>query len=427
MHLYNSLTQQAEPFHFPEGPILIYVCGITPYDTTHLGHAFTYSVADILIRYLEYQNRQVQYVQNVTDIDDDILKRAAEVGQSWWELGNQWTLHFIEDMQTLNIRPPEHFPRASDVIPQIIAMVERLIKADLAYVAGGSVYYRVESYPAFGQLSQLPRTEMLDIANERGNRPDDPNKENPLDFVLWQAHAPGEPSWESPWGAGRPGWHIECSTLISHFLGETIDIHMGGSDLLFPHHECEIAQIEPLSRQKPFVRHWLHTAMVEHENEKMSKSLGNLVMARDLLQTYSADSLRLYMASHHYRTPWSYHEDDLAHAASLSSRFTDAVVAPSGHQGPEVDAESAVRAFEQALDNDLDTPNAISAMDMLAAIILDSMQAARPCANAQAALRRMAGVFGLTLDQGTPEERTINGWDQHKAQFQQQPSRTRAN
>jgi L-cysteine:1D-myo-inositol 2-amino-2-deoxy-alpha-D-glucopyranoside ligase len=303
--LYNSLTHQVEPFK-PAGEVVtIYVCGITPYDTTHLGHAFTYTGADILIRFLEAQGYQVNYAQNVTDIDDDILRKAREVGDNWLELGNRWTAHFIKDLQRLNVRPPDHFPRATDVIPEIITMVEQLIKRGVAYQVEGNIYFEMNAWPDFGKLSHIPKEQMLSVANERGNNPDDPRKRHPLDFVLWQAQAPGEPAWESPWGFGRPGWHIECSTMATHFLGETIDLHSGGSDLIFPHHECEIAQIEPLTRQ-PFVRCWLHIGMVHHEGQKMSKSLGNLVMIRDLLSGWSADALRLYMGSHHYRQVWSH-------------------------------------------------------------------------------------------------------------------------
>ena len=295
MKLYNSSTRQVEPLTGTQDRLTIYTCGITPYDTTHLGHAFTYVVVDNLIRYLEDQGQAVVYVQNVTDIDDDILRKAAEIGEDWRTLGNRWTTHFIEDMAALNVRPPDRYPRATETIDQMIGMVEALVQRGFAYEAGGSVYFDLSTWPAYGQLSGIPPEEMLAVANERGNRPDDPNKRNPLDFVLWQAREPGEPTWPSPWGPGRPGWHIECSAMAVSHLGETIDIHAGGSDLVFPHHESEIAQVEPLTG-RPFVRFWFHTAMVEHEDEKMSKSLGNLVMVRDLLEQVSPDALRLYLA-----------------------------------------------------------------------------------------------------------------------------------
>ena len=252
MDLYNTYSRDLERFR-PAGPaVTMYVCGITPYDTTHLGHAFTYTVADILVRHLESQGWPVKYAQNVTDVDDDILRKAAEVGEDWRAVGNRWTAHYIEDMQALNVRPPDYFPRASDAIDAILALADKLLTLGLAYVVDGSVYYQVANWPEFGQLSHIPRADMLPIANERGNRADDPKKRDPLDFVLWQAQAPGEPAWDSPWGLGRPGWHIECSALSTSLLGDTIDLHSGGSDLIFPHHECEIAQSEPATGSRPF-------------------------------------------------------------------------------------------------------------------------------------------------------------------------------
>jgi len=237
LKLYNTRSQQLEELK-PQGDfVTMYVCGITPYDTTHLGHAFTYTTADILIRHLESQGHRVKYVQNVTDIDDDILRKAQETGADWQSLGNEWTAHFIRDMQSLNVRAPDYFPRATEMMAQIGDMVQALVDKGVAYESAGNVYFAVDAWPTYGQLSHLPRTELLPVANERGNRPDDPHKRDPLDFVLWQAQAPGEPAWDSPWGPGRPGWHIECSAMASHFLGETIDVHGGGADLVFPHHE----------------------------------------------------------------------------------------------------------------------------------------------------------------------------------------------
>ncbi|MBC7292524.1 MAG: class I tRNA ligase family protein, partial [Thermoleophilia bacterium] len=256
-------------------------------DTTHLGHAFTYCNVDVLVRYLEYRGHQVLYAQNVTDIDDDILRRAAEVKENWKSLGDRWTAHFIRDMISLNVRPPDYMPRATEVMPEIINLVQKLVQTGVAYVAGGSVYFHIDAWPEYGKLNKLPRDEMLRIANERGNNPNDPNKRDPLDFVLWQAQAPGEPAWDSPWGPGRPGWHIECTAMAIKFLGETVDIHSGGADLAFPHHESEIAQAECATGRKPFARFWMHSAMVRYQGEKMSKSLGNLIMVDKLLQKWS--------------------------------------------------------------------------------------------------------------------------------------------
>jgi L-cysteine:1D-myo-inositol 2-amino-2-deoxy-alpha-D-glucopyranoside ligase len=416
MELYNPLSQHLEPFTPAGEPVTVYVCGVTPYDTTHLGHAFTYAAFDVLIRYLESRGHGVRYVQNVTDIDDDILRKAREVGDDWLALGNRWTAHFIRDMQDLNVRPPEHYPRATEMIPEIIAEVRRLLASDVAYEAGGSVYFHVDAWPEFGNLSHLPRDEMLSVANERGNHPDDPNKRDPLDFVLWQAQAPGEPAWESPWGPGRPGWHIECSTMSHKFLGETLDVHGGGADLGFPHHECEIAQAEAASGQRPFVRFWMHTAMVRHEGEKMSKSLGNLVMMRDLLQCWSPDGLRLYMAAHHYREPWSHDEDDLARAERLAQKLRAAVTADGG-RGAALSGAAALSEFTAAMEHDLDTVAALSVLEESADQILRSADAGGDIGEATQTLRRMARVFGLRLDVEGPEERVTAGWAAHLERF----------
>ncbi|HXF63162.1 MAG TPA: cysteine--tRNA ligase [Caldilineaceae bacterium] len=421
MRLYNSQSQTVELF-VPRGePVTIYVCGITPYDTTHVGHAFTYVMADVLIRYLEWSGHTVRYVQNVTDIDDDILRRAAEVGEPWDRLGNRWTAHFIRDMQQLNVRPPDYFPRATSAIPQIIESVQALLEAGLAYESGGSVYYHVAANPHFGRLSHLPPDQMLEIANERGNRPDDPHKLDPLDFVLWQAQAPGEPAWDSPWGPGRPGWHIECSTLAHTYLGATLDLHGGGSDLIFPHHECEIAQLEPLTGAHPFVRCWFHTAMVRHQGEKMSKSLGNLVMVRDLLQTVSADALRLYLAGHHYRREWSFEEAELDPAARLAQQLAAAASLPSDENSPPLETAHFRERFRQAMDDDLNTPAALDVLVDLATTI----QTAAGCnvAPAQAELAGLAGVFGLRLHAGDIEARVRSGWAAHLRNFPVEESR----
>ncbi len=420
MQLYNSLSQRKEEFTPRENRVTIYVCGITPYDTTHLGHAFTYSVFDVLIRYLEWQNITVRYTQNVTDIDDDILRKAQQAGQDWFALGNEWTAHFIRDMRALNIRPPDDYPRASDVIAEIIKINRQLIERGAAYVSNGSVYFDVDAFEQFGALSHIPRGEMLAVANERGNRPDDPNKQDPLDFVLWQHQAEGEPAWPSPWGEGRPGWHIECTAMAEKFLGEPVDIHGGGGDLIFPHHECEIAQAESASGHSPFVRVWMHVAMVRKDGEKMSKSLGNLVMVDDLLKRYSPDALRLYLASHHYRESWEYNREDLERCAQMAERWRTAASARDGAVGsasPEFDLGPMRRAFQQAMDDDLDTPRAIIALNELATQALASRQPEERH-NVQALLRTLGGILGLRLGAAGPEERVDGGWRKHLKKFE---------
>ncbi|MEZ4620894.1 MAG: cysteine--tRNA ligase [Caldilineaceae bacterium] len=416
MKLYNSYAQQLEDFR-PQvvgAPVSLYVCGITPYDTTHLGHAFTYVTADLLIRYLAYQGQQVQYVQNVTDIDDDILEKASAEHEDWRQLGNQWTGHFIRDMQALNVRAPDRFPRATETIPQIIETVQWLVQIGVAYVAAGNVYFHIDAWPDFGRLSRLPRAEMLPVANERGNHPDDPHKRDPLDFVLWQAQKPGEPGWNSPWGVGRPGWHIECSTMATHLLGETIDIHMGGSDLLFPHHECEIAQVTPITGKR-FARYWMHVAMVRKDGEKMSKSLGNLVMVSDLLKRYSANTLRLYLARHHYRHSWSYAEHELQEAEAVATKVAEAAgTASDGTEGSALDAKSAEHDFTEAMDADLDTAHALVAIEKLAAQILQAQQLGQAVGQAQQRLRTLCEVLGLYFEDDPP---AAASWVDHLQRF----------
>jgi len=305
--------------------------------------------------------------------------------------------------------------------------VQALLDASVAYVSGGNVYFDVDAWPDFGQLSQLPRDQMLPVANERGNNPDDPHKSDPLDFVLWQARAEGEPAWESPWGWGRPGWHIECSTMATHFLGQSVDIHSGGADLLFPHHECEIAQVEPVRnpgcRRRPFVRTWLHVAMVYHEGDKMSKSLGNLVMVRDLLETWSPDALRIYLARHHYRRAWAHNDDELAQAQAVAQLIRDAEGRPATNDrrpSPVARRLSPIArweaAFIEAMDNDLDTATALDVLAELAQEIRQAANEGQDIAPAQAMLRRMAHVFGLRLDEAA-ETPVIEGWNEHLRRF----------
>lgn len=417
MKLYNTLTQRMETLQPRSEKVSIYVCGITPYDTTHLGHAFTYTSYDVLIRYLELRGVNVRYVQNVTDVDDDILRKSRVLGADWQDVVNEWTEHFIYDMANLNVRPPDEFPRATSVITEIVDAVQGLLDRGVAYEMNGNVYFSVDAWPHFGKLSHLPRSEMLPIANERGNFPDDPQKRDPLDFVLWQAQRPGEPAWQSPWGLGRPGWHIECSTLALKHLGEVVDIHGGGADLAFPHHECEIAQVEARRADKPFVRYWMHTAMVRHDGEKMSKSLGNLVMVDDLLQTYSPDGLRLYLNRHHYRQTWEYSEGELKKAEKLAGLVREAVTAPSG-KDPALSPDPYSASFTAYMDDDLNTPKAVDLIERLAKDIVDGSLSGRDVAAAQGALRTFGKVFGLRMDQDEAEPRVVDGWRSYLQNFQ---------
>ncbi len=395
--LYDTLTRNKELF-VPRGdPVTIYVCGITPYDTTHLGHAFTYVFYDVLIRYLRYQGHVTRYVQNVTDVDDDILRRAREIGVPWDRLAIEQTQRYQEDMTALNVLPPDVFPRASQEIPKIIDITRVLLQKGYAYRSNGNVYFQVRRDPSFGRLSHIPKNEMLSIANQRGNNPNDPHKRNPLDFVLWQHSRPEEPRWDSPWGHGRPGWHIECSAMALRYLGNTVDIHGGGADLIFPHHEGEIVESENYTGKAPFVRHWVHTAMVYLGSEKMSKSLGNLVMVRDLLSRYSTDAVRLLLLSHRHIEPWGYEEKALKEAEQLADLLRRASRGKSRELplSPAQTDEGA--AFLAAMDDDLNTPQAICVLREVAERIVRGQGRGPSAAPARSLLRELAAILGLRL------------------------------
>ena len=397
MQLFNTQTGRVEHFTPRDGAVGMYVCGVTPYDTTHVGHAFTFLTFDILARWLRYQGADVTYVQNVTDIDDDILRKAKEVGVTWTELGDREIDKYLKDMEDLNWVAPDHYVRATDHIPEMLEITQALIAKDHAYESGGNVYFSVASDPDFGKLSHIPRDLMLPIANERGNTPDDPNKRDPLDFVLWQAWQEGEPSWDSPYGPGRPGWHVECSAMASRYLGPSIDIHGGGFDLVFPHHEAEIAQSENAFGVQPFARSWVHAAMVGYNGEKMSKSLGNLVLVSNTLQNYTADALRLYLFSNHYRTPWTFEDEEMDRWASVAGDLVEAIDLPAYGIDNELDVSTERERFLNAMDDDLNTPEAIAALRDIASAILESPEDDDTRA-AQRSLRELGDVLGLTLN-----------------------------
>jgi L-cysteine:1D-myo-inositol 2-amino-2-deoxy-alpha-D-glucopyranoside ligase len=363
----------------PEGPVKLYVCGVTPYDTTHLGHAFTFVQFDTLVRALHWltPERRVIYVQNVTDIDDSILIRARKLQVNWRALGSEQLQRYLADMADLHVAPPDHLVPATGAIPTMQQIITRLLERDAAYVVErSSVFFRVATRPSYGELSRLSHDQMLRIAGQQDDADvDDPRKEDPLDFALWKGWSgrEDEPCWDSPWGRGRPGWHVECSALCYRYLGEQVTIHGGGADLVYPHHESEIAQSETAFSIRPFVQIWAHTAMVRMDGEKMSKSLGNMVFLRDLLQNYSPNALRLFLLGHHYRRVWEWSQTDLDDAASLAAHLEMAIRQPSS---PEI---AGREAFADALRRDLDTPAAIE--------ILRRMSGAP--------LRELGGVLGL--------------------------------
>ena len=332
MRLYDTARQAIVPFE-PGEIVTMYTCGITPYDATHLGHAATYLTYDVLQRRLIDRGHSTRCVRNVTDVDDDILRKARELGVHYLDLAAAETARFDADMRSLDVLDCWSEPRATSAIADIRGFIGMVLDRDHAYVSGGAVYFDVNSFERFGQISHLDRDTMLALARERGGNPDDPNKRDPLDFVLWQPSADDEPAWESLWGPGRPGWHIECSALALRELDTTIDLHGGGSDLIFPHHECEAAQSESATGQL-FVRHWMHQAMVRMDGEKMSKSLGNLVFVSDLLKTYDPRAIRLACVSHHYRDSWDYRDDLMPTAADRLERWSQA--ATTGSPDPEL-------------------------------------------------------------------------------------------
>ncbi len=357
MRLYETSRRQVVAFE--PGPIVtMYTCGITPYDAAHLGHAATYLAYDILQRRLRDLGHETQCVRNVTDVDDDILRKARELGVNYLDLAAEEMARFDADMKALGLLPAWSEPRATSAIPDILGFIGMVLESGHAYQAGGGVYFSVASFGHFGAISHLDRATMLTLAAENGGNPGDPNKRDPLDFILWQPSAPGEPAWESLWGRGRPGWHIECSALAMRELGTTIDLHGGGTDLIFPHHECEAAQSEAATGQT-FVRHWMHAGLVRLGGTKMSKSLGNLVFVSDLLKDWEPAVIRLAIIDHHYRSSWEW-EDGLLVAAATD--FQAWRVAGPGEAALD-QVRAALAEVRAALDDDLDTPAAIAAID----------------------------------------------------------------
>lgn len=396
MQLFNTETGRVERFAARDGRVGMYVCGVTPYDTTHMGHAFTFLTFDILVRRLRDLGLEVTYVQNATDVDDPLFAKARELGITWDELARRETAQYLRDMRNLNAVPPDHYVLASETIAEILALTGELVDKGFAYAAGGNVYFSVDADPDYGKLSHLTREQMLPIANERGNDPDDPNKRNPLDFVLWKASAEGEPSWDSPFGPGRPGWHIECSAMSSKFLGDSIDIHGGGADLIFPHHESEIAQSENATGVEPFARVWMHVGLVGYQGEKMSKSLGNLVFARDAIASHHSDAIRLYLFSHHYREGWEWFDHEMDAWDRAAEDLREAAAFPAYGVEEVLDVALQRDRFLHALDDDLDTPTAIEALAEIAAAILEAPEE-DDVREAQATLRHLADLLGLTL------------------------------
>jgi len=396
MKVYNTLSGQKEEF-LPQGDeVKMYVCGVTPYADCHIGHGMSYIIFDVIWRYLQFRGYKVKYVQNITDIDDKIIDRANQLGISIGELAGKFTTRYFEDMDALNISRADIYPKATEEIPKIIEVIQGLVDKGYAYPAGGSVYFRVKNVPDYGKLSHRSLESMMSAESALGS--DD--KESPMDFVLWKTAKPGEPSWESPWGAGRPGWHIECSVMSLKYLGNTLDIHGGGQDLVFPHHENEIAQSESFTGIKPFVKYWLHNGLVQLGEEKMSKSLGNLITIREALEKYSPDAIRIFVLSSHYRSPLTYSEEALEAAANGVERLVRVYsrVDPTGGKGEALDAEPYRKQFIEAMDDDFNTAQALGILFDLAGAINQAGDSGLSFLKAQSILSTLVcDVLGFKL------------------------------
>ena len=389
---YNSLTNQKEDFvPIREGEVGVYVCGMTVYDNCHLGHARAMMAFDILARYLRYQNYKVNFIRNITDIDDKIIERANENKETIDALTDRTIASMQEDFSELGLEMPTNEPRATDHIEGMIAMISTLIDKGHAYHSeGGDVFFAVRTFPEYGKLSN----KNIDDLNPGSRIEEDDSKKDPLDFVLWKSAKPNEPSWDSPWGLGRPGWHIECSVMSLENLGKHFDIHGGGPDLLFPHHENEIAQSECASDHK-FANYWMHSGLLKINGEKMSKSLGNFAMLKDLFASYHPEVIRYYLISSHYRSSLNFDNESLDQARSALTRLYQAIsVAPSQESDLHDDS---VKEFIHSMNDDLNTPEALSTLFGLAKLI-NSSQDTQDQSMYASTMRELGKVLGLLND-----------------------------
>jgi len=406
LQVYNTFTKQKEKFEtLQPGKVRMYVCGPTVYAQAHVGHAMSALVFDIIRRYLEHAGYEVRHVMNYTDVDDKIIQRANAMQMDPFQLSQKYIDEFNQHLQELNIKPATFNPRASAEMPKIIHLVQVLIEKGFAYPKDGDVYFRVRKFKDYGKLSGRKLEEM-----QAGARVEvDERKEDPLDFALWKAAKPGEPSWESPWGRGRPGWHIECSVMCMEHLGEQIDIHGGGNDLIFPHHENEIAQSEAATG-KPFVRYWIHNGMLQLSGEKMSKSTGNLVTIEDFLSKHPADALRMMVLNGGYRNPLVFNDEVIGQAENALERLRLALkpaqpdatgIDPESQSQFESEIEKDRNDFESFMQDDFNTSGALSTMFNLVRLI--NQKRAEGATDAQlqvgqSALRELAQILGLRLD-----------------------------
>lgn len=405
LRVYNTLTRQKEEFiPVQPGEVRMYVCGPNLYGPAHVGHAMSYIVFDTIKRYLRYRGYDVRHVQNFTDIEDRIIETAHSLDTSVRELADKYIARFYAEMDALNVERADHNPRATEVIPKMIEIIETLIQKGFAYEVDGDVYFRVTRLPDYGKLSKRSLDQM-----EAGARVEvDPRKEHPMDFALWKASKEGEPAWDSPWGKGRPGWHIECSAMSMQFLGEQLDIHGGGQDVIFPHHENEIAQSEAYSGKVPFVKYWIHNALLRlHKGEeKMTRHLGNFVSVEEALQKHSTDAIRLFILSSHYRSPLTWKEESVQAAERGAERLRVALKDYSGSPGTSPgdalseEADAARREFIASMDDDFNTPRAVAQVFDLARMINQARHSGAPpdsLAYTQGILQELTDVLGLTM------------------------------
>jgi len=393
LHLYNTLSRQKEAFEPREtGKVGMYVCGITVYDFCHVGHARVFVVFDLLFRHLQALNYQVTYVRNITDVDDKIIARAAENNEPVDTLTDRYIGAMHEDEAALSVLRPSHEPRATEAIDKMIALIQVLIDKGIAYAAdNGDVFYSVAKFADYGKLSGRKLEDM-----RAGERVDvNPYKRDPMDFVLWKSVKPGEPSWSSPWGEGRPGWHIECSAMAKSLLGEEFDIHGGGMDLQFPHHENEKAQSEA-AHNKTFARYWMHNGFVRIDDEKMSKSLGNFFTVREVLKEYTGEELRFFIVNSHYRSPLNYSMDQLDAARSALQRLYTALRGTSsGDASIQLDGDAIAR-YEKAMNDDLNTSDALAVLfDLASDINKESDRQSGRATELAATLRALGDRMGL--------------------------------
>ena len=397
MKLFDSLTGEKREFTPHDDTVKMYVCGVTPYSSSHVGHAMSYVYFDTLRRYLEYSGYQVKHVQNFTDIDDKIIDAAGRQETSPVTLVEELVEEYLTDMAGLNVLPAHAYPRVTEEIPRIVEMIEGLIQKGFAYESEGDVYYRVTRFQDYGKLSHRSLDGMMAGARIEPNA----QKDHAMDFTLWKKSKAGEPSWPSPWGEGRPGWHIEGSAMALHYLGPHLDIHGGGQDLVFPHHENEIAQTEAFTGQDPFASHWVHNGLLQMDQDKMSKSLGNLVTVRDALDKFGSDAMRLFFLNSHYHSPLAYSEDGIRGQQRAADRLRAALEAPGGGASAEaIDPEPYRQRFVAAMDDDLNTPQALASVFSLARDINRGRDEGKALGAAQECLREITSVLGLRLEPG---------------------------